>query len=261
MRSSKLWRAARVATGVGLLICWGGLANSNAQILGDEGEGIGLQGEGLGGISTRERRDVMRTMRMLRSGDEDIRRAGGERLNGLAQEIDLVRYLEALIPNTYNPRQIQETFQLMWSHDSRRATALALKLVTTPPAVHRAEALRILAKSGSPKYAEYLTRGLVDVDFDVSLAAVRGLRTVKSPESTPILIAKFDSFVRGYRTTWSQALCNAWNVPADTEGSNTLEFWESHWEKNARTVRRAYSPKSLKPLSKENLNIEDLISL
>ena len=151
-------------------------------------------------IAPNEYRQLMRGLRMLRSGDPKIRKGGRNLLTNMNEETDVSKFLEAMIPDWFDAQQVRESFGILWDLDRPTALRLAKKLAVSQPAVHRAEAIRLLAKAGGSSNEKIIARGFVDVASEVRIiAAVSVLQLDDVRKYTPLLIDGLSESAPSYR--------------------------------------------------------------
>lgn len=214
----------------------------------------------LGGLSLEEQRNAMRSLRMLKSPDSQIRNAGRNRLIEMARDVNMAGFLDEIMPKLFG-YQIFEALDVLDELSSSKAHAVAARFVVSSRANQRVAALRLMAKTGKSKYSSLMARGMVDPDIKVRVAAARGLGSLGTRGATPLLIDGVNSNNHRMRLECIASLCAIWDYSPDEPDSKFPEFWTNYWEDNQSNVTVPIRVADLEPLSENTETDDSLISL
>ena len=214
----------------------------------------------LGGLEPDFQREAMRYLRMLKSPDRDVRLSGRTNLKKMAKDHNIVGFLVEIIPGLHG-NQVGEALYLLKELSPKNARKIAENFVTSARATQRAAALALFASLGSSKNSELIARGMVDQDIVVRVTAANGLGVLRVKEATPLLIEGMRSSNQKLKFESTASLCWVWEIPLGTEGTNSVDFWQKHWEENKKHLSRSLYSKDLAPLSDESEDDGDLVSL
>ena len=199
------------------------------------------------GLTRKQRNRAEEAMTLLGSGNREERAEGRRILLAMAEEVDILRYLEWLMPSML-PWYVPGTLLVMTELQPGKMPPILREFCTHEDSGCRAMAIEILGKLKDRGAASLIARGLADHEGPVRISACHALAALGVKEATPALIENLRTPDPRVQNASRTALHVMWNV-AQVEGEvKSAEAWQAFWEQQSGSVSGAFALAALEPL-------------
>jgi len=199
------------------------------------------------GLTAKQRDAVRAAIEPLWSPDEAERSAARKKLLAMSKEMSVFTYLESYLPYAKG-LVAPEIMKTLVDIDPVRAKDTVLPFTQNSDPANRAKAIEIIGSYKSDDDLETLSRGLVDVDNSVRIAAAHAVAALGSKRATPALLEGLKSTDPKVQNATREALKRLWSTANTNVDLNTVEAWNAFWKSKSREVKDPISPSELAPL-------------
>ena len=199
------------------------------------------------GLTTKQRDAVRAAIEPLWSPDEAERSAARKKLLAMSKEMSVFTYLESYLPYAKG-LVAPEIMKTLVDIDPVRAKDTVLPFTQNADPANRSKALEIIGSYKSDDDLETLSRGLVDVDNSVRIAAAHAVAALGGKRATPALLDGLKSTDPKVQNASREALRQLWSTANANVDLNTVEEWNAFWKSKSREVKDPISPSELAPL-------------
>jgi hypothetical protein len=199
------------------------------------------------GLTTKQRDAVRAAIEPLWSPDEAERSAARKKLLAMSKEMSVFTYLESYLPYAKG-LVAPEIMKTLVDIDPVRAKDTVLPFTQNADPANRSKALEIIGSYKSDDDLETLSRGLVDVDNSVRIAAAHAVAALGSKRATPALLEGLKSTDPKVQNASREALTQLWSAGSTKVDLKTPEEWNAFWKSKSREVKDPISPSKLAPL-------------
>ncbi|MBX7258323.1 MAG: HEAT repeat domain-containing protein [Candidatus Hydrogenedentes bacterium] len=199
---------------------------------------------------------------MRKATDPGERQKIESEILAMSKTVDLVKFIKASYDTSSLGRKMV-LLAILNMLDPQTALPYLKDGMTVNNAHFRAFALglygHILRESNNldNEAVTFMTRGLIDSDADVQLAAGNALAESGSKIATPVLLAKLDAADPRVQNAANRALAQIWSVDAASISGDPKAYWQEHWNANQSGVDSPLDPEKLEPLVDKDAPLED----
>ncbi len=198
------------------------------------------------GLTDNQRAEVQRILDGFNSSDRSVVRSAIADMVALGRRIEIVPYLESLLPSltpARYPAALEAFCTLADASVARRALSDA---ALHPAPVVRAQAIRLMgSRAGS---VALVARGLVDPAEEVRLAAANALGDLGAKEATPALAAAMENENAVIRTAIGRSLELIWDGVDGVPHQPSAADWSAFWSSKQSAVGGSIQLSGLEPL-------------
>lgn len=201
----------------------------------------------LTGLNAEQRRHVDALLAKLAGAETPDVIAVRERLIAMQQEMDVLRYIEFLLPDM-SYAILPQTLEILCQMDAGRALKSLRAAALHPFFAAREKALELLGRLRDRDSIPLMARGLLDETLDVRIAAAYALANAGGLEATLALIECLKHPDMRVANAGRESLEALWQPKYGDEKPRTVDEWMALWNAHASEIAAPISPQSLEPL-------------
>ncbi len=199
------------------------------------------------GLTVVQRAQVEKLLKLLKSSDRDTVNKGVTRLVALGQKINVMKYLEYFLPSML-PYSVPGCLEVAFQLSPIRALPLIQMQVKSPDERCRAKALELLGRLQDKEAGPVVTRGLIDHEPVVRIAASYALAALRYYPATPVLLENLDAHDLRVQNAAKRALSYMWSTDESPVSFETKEEWRAFWREKVPSVESPVNPLEVRPL-------------